>query len=208
MRVAECVEGKPQEDLQVSVRCANLAISFNTLIPCTVEQFRRFDSEGNPKPGAVPRIAEEVSTFKEAINVVIHGAIAAGMFDKCKRSTFIDLFFFAAKCIRENKKYGINRGVGLFLSPVDVVTCQECIFKGERCKAPWKFEGFEVLAPCEAYAWGACKSRQVRIGNYTNVYQKGAQFEPQEHPDMVTAFITDVRGHERRLLKPGENGND
>lgn len=104
-----------------------------------------FRSDGTPRVGADPSITRIVDGLRAAVGFAVNYAIATGQIDTLTSDKLKRLVDSVAWMMQEQEEG--HRAPIVGTRPTDLRICQECAFRGTRCRAPWPFPWKELNHP-------------------------------------------------------------
>lgn len=63
--------------------------------------------------------------------------------------------------IRINRRNGKHGAVGIMHSPMELVICADCVHRGEKCRAQWRYKGNAIIAADRAFFDKRCTARLI-----------------------------------------------
>jgi hypothetical protein len=133
----------------------------STPVSVTPNQWKAFDTEGNPGATADPAIAREVDTYRAAAQLVLSSAIVNNRVSTLTSEYLKRRVDGVVGRMKANKEHGVNQPIMVFCSPKDVSVCEGCKYRNDVCAAPWSFGALEADTAADFAAYnGACRMKQ------------------------------------------------
>lgn len=145
--------------LRVWIGAQKRSLYATTETTITPRQWAYFDTEGNPKPGAEPRLIREIDSYKTAANLVITAAVERGRIDSMTSQEFKRRIDGVKTRLDLNNKQEKQWPIKPLATPLEVETCANCVFRGIECRAPWSYTAEADSAPEFAAFNGMCPKR-------------------------------------------------